>query len=119
VSAADAFEAMVSKKSYRDSIVGYHAIKNLLSDNSRRFDPAVIMAFTKIMGIYPIGSIVRLNDGSVARVTKVHGDAPIRPVIQMLIDASGQVLRNGDIIDLLMEKSMFIKNAIDPAEFNA
>ncbi|MCL2412290.1 MAG: HD domain-containing protein, partial [Treponema sp.] len=47
VSVADAFEAMVSKKSYRDSLSGYQALKNLLADNARRFDPAVIMAFTK------------------------------------------------------------------------
>jgi HD-GYP domain-containing protein (c-di-GMP phosphodiesterase class II) len=118
VSVADAFEAMVSKKSYRNSIVGYQAVKNLLADNSRRFDPTVIMAFTKIMGIYPIGSIVRLNDGSVARVISVHIDAPMRPVIQMVMDVTGKVLRPGEgaSIDLLSVKTLFIKNAIDPAE---
>jgi HD-GYP domain-containing protein (c-di-GMP phosphodiesterase class II) len=118
VSVADAFEAMVSKKSYRNPMVGYQAIKNLLADNSRRFDPAVIMAFTKIMGIYPIGSIVRLNDGSVARVVKVHVNAPLRPVVQMLMDTSGRVIGSGmvTIIDLLEDKKLFIKEAINPAD---
>jgi len=120
VSVADAFEAMVSKKSYRNSIGGYQAIKNLLSDNSRRFDPAVINAFTKIMGIYPIGSIVRLNDGSVARVDTVHSNAPLRPMVQMLINNYGKVLKTGErpTIDLLNEKTLFIKKAIDPEEFS-
>jgi HD-GYP domain-containing protein (c-di-GMP phosphodiesterase class II) len=118
VSVADAFEAMVSKKSYRNSMVGYQAIKNLLADNSRRFDPAVIMAFTKIMGIYPIGSIVRLNDGSVARVVSVHPDTPLRPLIQMLMDKNGNVpSAKAANIDLLNEKTLFIKEAIDPADF--
>jgi len=118
VSVADAFEAMVSKKSYRNSIIGYQAIKNLLADNSRRFDPAVIMAFTKIMGIYPIGSIVRLNDGSVARVIKVHGDAPLRPIVQMLMDNRGHVIGSGkaETVDLLESRKLFIKEAIDPAD---
>jgi len=120
VSVADAFEAMVSKKSYRNSLVGYQAIKNLLADNSRRFDPAVIKAFTKIMGIYPIGSIVRLNNGSVARITSVHIEAPLRPVVQMLMDENGHTInsRNLTSIDLLEEKKLFIKEAIDPEEFN-
>jgi HD-GYP domain-containing protein (c-di-GMP phosphodiesterase class II) len=120
VSVADAFEAMVSKKSYRNSLLGYQAVKNLLSDNGRRFDPAVIMAFTKIMGIYPIGSIVRLNDHSVGRVVNVHSDAPLRPVIEMLINDDGMVLkiRERPTIDLLAEKSLFIKTAIDPKEFS-
>jgi len=117
VSVADAFEAMVSKKSYRDPIIGYQAVKNLLSDNERRFDPAVVIAFTKIMGIYPIGSIVRLNDGSLARVVSLHIEAPMRPIVQMLTDNLGNALNAGDIpnVDLLENRKLFIKEAIDPA----
>jgi len=120
VSVADAFEAMVSKKSYRESIEGYQAVKNMLADNARRFDPAVIMAFTKIMGIYPIGSIIRLNDESVARVLSVNSNAPLRPVVELLISKTGKVTKSGEgeVIDLLAEKSLFIKKAIDPAEFS-
>jgi HD-GYP domain-containing protein (c-di-GMP phosphodiesterase class II) len=119
VSVADAFEAMVSKKSYRDSIIGYQAIKNLLSDNERRFDPAVIIAFTKIMGIYPIGSIVRLNDGSMARVVSLHIEAPMRPTVQMLTDKNANALSSGNMptVDLLEERKLFIKEAIDPANY--
>ncbi|MDR0320132.1 MAG: HD-GYP domain-containing protein [Treponema sp.] len=119
VSVADAFEAMVSKKSYRNSIVGYQAIKNLLADNARRFDPAVIISFTKIMGIYPIGSIVKLNDSSIARVINVNTDAPLRPVIQLLTDKNGNVFTSKDvvIIDLLEKRTLFIKEAIDPIEY--
>jgi len=119
VSVADAFEAMVSKKSYRNSMIGYQAIKNLMADNGRRFDPAVIIAFTKIMGIYPIGSIVRLNDSSIARVISIHTDAPMRPVVQMLADDKGNVLSSSNVqaINLLEVKTLFIKEAIDPAEY--
>jgi len=120
VSVADAFEAMVSKKSYRNSIIGYQAIKNLMADNARRFDPDVIHIFTKIMGIYPIGSIVELNNGAVARVISVHTDAPLRPIIQMLMDEKGKALdtRNPQTIDLLIVKTLYIKKAIDPAHYN-
>lgn len=119
VSVADAFEAMVSKKSYRNSMVGYQAIKNLLADNARRFDPTVISAFTKIMGIYPIGSIVRLNDKSIARVANIHTDAPLRPIVQILTDENGSALDAASIttVDLLAERKLFIKEAVDPAEY--
>jgi HD-GYP domain-containing protein (c-di-GMP phosphodiesterase class II) len=120
VSITDAFEAMVSKKSYRDSMHGYLAVKNLLSDNARRFDPAVTSVFIRIMGIYPIGSIIQLNNTSVARVIRVNTEAPLRPVIQMLMDEKGKAIDAEDvaIIDLLGYKTLFIKSAIDPAEFN-
>jgi len=92
----------------------------MLADNARRFDPSVIMAFTKIMGIYPIGSIIRLNDESVARVVSINTNAPLRPVVELVINKSGEVFNSGDgkIVDLLAEKTLFIKNAIDPAEFS-
>ncbi|MDR2258707.1 MAG: HD-GYP domain-containing protein [Treponema sp.] len=118
VSVADAFEAMVSQKPYRNSMMGYQAMKNLLSDNSRRFDPDVLKAFIQTMGIYPIGSIILLNSGALARVTEIHGDAPLRPKVRVLVDEFGKVFKQdeGDIIDLLAEKSLFIAKAVDPKE---
>jgi HD-GYP domain-containing protein (c-di-GMP phosphodiesterase class II) len=118
VSVADAFEAMVSQKSYRNSMMGYQAMKNLLSDNSRRFDPDVLKAFIQTMGIYPIGSIILLNNGALARVVEVQGSAPLRPKIRILIDEFGKVFKQdeGDEINLLAEKSLFIARAVDPKE---
>ena len=118
VSVSDAFEAMVSQKPYRNSMMGYQAMKNLLSDNLRRFDPDVIKAFIQTMGIYPIGSIILLNSGALARVVQVEPTAPLRPKIRILIDEFGKVYKQdeGDVIDLLVEKSLFIARAIDPKE---
>jgi len=119
VSIADAFEAMVSPKPYRNSITGNQAVKNLLSDNSRRFDPTILKAFVLIMGIYPIGSIVRLNNGAVARISEVRAIAPLRPKVQIIVDQSNKVYRNeqGEFLDLFTEKSLYIVKAIDTKEF--
>ena len=118
VSVADAFEAMVSQKPYRNSMVGYQAMKNLLSDNSRRFDPDVLKAFIQTMGIYPIGSIIVLNNSALARVVEVQGTAPLRPKIRILIDENGKTLKQdeGEIIDLLKDKHLFIAKAVDPKD---
>lgn len=118
VSVCDAFEAMVSEKPYRNSMIGYQAMKNLLSDNGRRFDPEVLKAFIKTMGIYPIGSLVLINNGALARVIDVHGDAPLRPKLQILIDEFGKAYKGneGEVLDLLTEKRLFIVRAINPKE---
>ncbi|MDR1575213.1 MAG: HD-GYP domain-containing protein [Treponema sp.] len=118
VSVADAFEAMVSQKPYRNSMVGYQAMKNLLADNSRRFDPGMLRVFIKTMGIYPIGSIVLLNNSALARVVEVHADAPLRPKIHLLISEFGRIFKpdEGDIIDLKTDKTLFISKAVDPKD---
>jgi HD-GYP domain-containing protein (c-di-GMP phosphodiesterase class II) len=118
VSVADAFEAMVNKKPYRDSMIGYQAMKNLLADNSRCFDPAVLKAFIKTMGIYPIGSFVLLSNGAIARITEVRMDAPMRPKVCLVGSESGKA-QSGDnkiFLDLLNEKKLFIVRALDPRE---
>ena len=115
VSVVDAFEAMVSQKSYRNSMIGYQAMKNLLSDNSRRFDPHILKAFIQTMGIYPIGSIILLNNGAMARVTEVHGNAHLRPKIEILMDENEKT-GEGKQIDLLKEKRIYISRALDPQE---
>ncbi len=118
VSVADAFEAMVSQKPYRNPMIGYAAIKSLLSDNSRRFDPDVLKAFVRSMGIYPIGSVVVLNNAAIARVVETHADAPLRPKLRIIVDEFGKHFKDdsGDAIDLLAEKTQFIARALDPRE---
>jgi HD-GYP domain-containing protein (c-di-GMP phosphodiesterase class II) len=120
ISVADAFEAMVSQKPYRNSMIGYQAMKSLLADNSLRFDPDVVKAFIKIMGVYPIGSIILLNNGSMARVVEIRGDAPLRPKITVLIDETGMIQDQSreETVDLLTEKSLFIVRAINPKELS-
>ena len=118
VSVADAFEAMVSVKPYRNSMIGYSAMKALLNDNSLRFDPEVIKAFIKSMGIYPLGSTVLLNNAAIARVVETHPDAPLRPRLRVIVDEFGKRYEGeaGDVLDLLVEKSLFIARALDPKE---
>ena len=112
-----AFEAMISKRPYRNSMIGYHAMRQLLNDNSRRFDSNVLKVFIKTMGIYPIGSIVLLNDASIGRVTGVHQDAPLRPRRRIIIDKNGdKVSGKGPEIDLLQVKNLFIAKAINPED---
>lgn len=116
VSVADAFEAMIQDRPYRNSMIGYTAMRQILNDNSRKFDPEVLKVFIKSMGIYPIGSIVVLNNGCIGRVIKIHSSAPLRPGLLLLINEDGVKVRQEKHIDLLKDKNLFIAKAIHPKE---
>ncbi len=113
ISVADAYEAMVRERPYRNSMIGYNAMKEILNDNGRRFDPRVLKAFLKSMGIYPIGSIVQLNNSSVGRVVENHPEAPLRPKLELIIDEYGDRYAEKEVIDLLSKKNLFIVKAVD------
>lgn len=115
IAVADSFIAMVSNKPYRTSMIGYTAMRNLLSDNGTRFDPEVLKAFIQVLGIYPIGSIVLLSDSSVCRVVENRSNAPLKPRVKTIIDADGReyIDDNGPEIDLAVDKNVFIAKAVD------
>ena len=108
------FVAMVNKRSYRDVMIGYRAMKNVLGGNGRHFDPQVVKALIMSVGIYPIGSLVLLNNSSIGKVTATHSQAPLRPKIELIIDEFGDKLANLVSVDLLEQKDLFIAKAIDP-----
>ncbi|MFW6313276.1 MAG: HD-GYP domain-containing protein [Spirochaetota bacterium] len=121
VTVVDAFEAMVSKRPYRNSMIGYTAMRTILSDNGRRFDPDILKVFIRTMGIYPIGSIVLLKDGRVGRVVEVNSAAPLRPSVKIMIDQNGREFQRdeGGVVDLAEDKDLFIARAVDPKELAA
>ena len=118
ISVADAYGAMLMDRPYRGSMIGYEAMREILNDNSRRFDSDILKVFIKSMGIYPLGSLVILNDSSIARVHLVHNEAPLRPSVQILMTPAGRILKGNSekYVDLLTEKNLFIVRAISKEE---
>jgi HD-GYP domain-containing protein (c-di-GMP phosphodiesterase class II) len=117
IALADAYEAMIKDRPYRTSMIGYNAVKSILGDNGRHFDPKYLKAFLTSMGIYPVGSIVQLNDSSIGRVTSPNGEAPLRPRIELLVDADGTRLETPRPVNLQERTQVFIAKAVDPREY--
>ena len=72
------------------------------------------------VGVYPIGSIVLMNDTSIARVVGIAPEAPLRPSIRVLIDETGHLYpdNKGKLIDLQEYKNIFIVKAVDPLVYS-
>ncbi|MBQ0166199.1 MAG: HD-GYP domain-containing protein [Treponema sp.] len=104
---ADTFEALLGKKPYHDAIISYEAMKTLLAESGTHFDSEVMTAFVQTMGVYPVGSIVQLSDGSVAKVIEASLDAPFQPVVKL----QGE---NAPVIRLQQQKALFIVRVVAP-----
>jgi cyclic di-GMP phosphodiesterase len=57
-----------------------------------QFDQHLVRRFTQLIGIYPVGNLVRLNTGQVAVVLKVYAPDPHRPQVRVLFDRDGRRL---------------------------
>lgn len=114
IAVADTYVALVNSRPYRSYLIGYSAMRAILSDNGVHFDPAIIKVFLKSIGIYPIGSIVKLSDQSLGKITDINSKTPLRPKILLVKDSAGRAIKEKRIIDLMEKQDLFITKAIDP-----
>lgn len=121
VAVADSFEAMLSKRPYRSSMDGYNAVRAILRDNGRRFDPEIIKVFIRTFGIYPRGCLVQLNDAAIGRVVEINPESPLRPQVKIMIARDGHEFSDDDgpVVNLKDERRMFIVQAINQEELQS
>ena len=116
ISITSSFVIALTRKTHGKPSLSYEAIKILLSDSSLKFDPNIVKIVVQCMGIYPIGSVVLLNDGAICKVIQIATDAPLRPRVQVILSETGKIANEDQkqIIDLKEDKEKFIVRAVDP-----
>ncbi|HBK69417.1 MAG TPA: hypothetical protein DEB05_02215 [Firmicutes bacterium] len=86
VALADSYDAMVSKRIYRESLWNDQVLIELEKETPRKYDPEVVSALRQSVAVYPIGSIVQLSDGQSAVVVEVSSS---KTVLQYLEVSAG------------------------------
>lgn len=115
-SIADGYESQISTRSYRSKVDFYNAMRNLLSSGVNKYDPDILRIFLSKMSVYPIGSIVEINDSSIGIVIGSIPEKPLRPIIKLIFDREKNKLEDTIILNLLQETSYYIVKALDEAE---
>lgn len=77
------------------------------------FDPELLRAFVKALGVYPPGTFVTLNDGSIGLVVETNNRDLLRPVL-MIYDAG--VPRSEALLLDLREVEAKIESASNPQQ---
>jgi len=115
-SIADCYEAQIVQRSYRKKQLFYHAMKDLLASGVNKFDPVILRTFLSKMSVYPIGSLVQLNDGCIGLVIGSVPEKPLRPIIKLIFDKNQNKITKHIILNLLTETSLFITRALEENE---
>lgn len=108
----DAFVAMTSPRPFRPPLSTYRANERILADTMRGlFDPAAVRGLFRAVALYPIGSIVRLNDGTVGRVLRSEAEHYDRPVIEPLSSSGAE--GTGPIISLVEASDLRVTEVLE------
>ncbi len=98
---ADTYDAMRSRRAYQEESPPEKAAAVISERAGIDYHPQLSLAFLQLMGAYPPGTRVRLDTGEEGVVVRVNPGNPYRPVIRMLRDSSGGLVRRLEIVDLM------------------
>lgn len=96
----DVYDAITSEKVYNHGMPATQALKKLLEWSKHHFDPQLVQAFIRAVGIYPTGSLVRLESNRMGVVIEQNDGKLLEPVVRVFYHAGQQHYVPPEIVDL-------------------
>jgi len=87
ISVVDVYDALTSRRVYKEPMAPAKALGLMYQWRDRDFTPQVIDNFIKCLGVFPVGSLVRLSGGEHALVVGANPQHPTRPLVKVILDA--------------------------------
>lgn len=91
---ADVYDALISKRPYKEPYSTSEAVEYLMGGCGIQFDRKIVETFLQYVPVYPIGVKVILSDGREGIVVKNKKGFPLRPVIRLF---SGKEINLSDL----------------------
>ena len=119
VSIADVYDALRSNRVYRQGLPSDRIKAIMTQKDSPAFNGKLLRRFINLMGIFPVGTLVRLESGEVGLVTHEHPSDPFRPQVKVLKDGEGNAVEEPRLIntwetDSRGEFRFGVVEAVDP-----
>ncbi|MFT6123532.1 MAG: HD-GYP domain-containing protein (c-di-GMP phosphodiesterase class II) [Oleiphilaceae bacterium] len=122
VSVVDAFDAITSDRVYSEGRSTLEAMRILYDCKGHQFDDDIVRAFIRLIGIYPPGHIVELNNGEAGIILSCQPNNKLRPKV-IVVRNSLKKLCPERIIDLSKDlkdhdgKPLRVKEVFADGEF--
>lgn len=89
---ADAYDALSSRRPYKGAIVPHKTLGVLFQMRRKHFHAEMVERFVRLVGIYPVGSVVELKDGYRAVVSASNYANPMLPTVTLARDNQGGIM---------------------------
>ena len=92
VQVADTFDALTTRRPWREGYTADEALRMMLQEAGTRYDPLIVKVLVNLLGLYPLGSAVRLGSGEIGVVYHNSTDPKLftQPWVRIVIDEAGQ-----------------------------
>ena len=122
---ADVYDALTAARPYKPGLPPHIALRVVFDGKGTEFKDEVVENFIKNLGIYPVGSFVKLNTGEMGVVMEVNPEDSLRPKVGVVFSQYGKRRPSPFVVDLYREfksrgaeSSRSIVQADDPKRHN-
>jgi putative nucleotidyltransferase with HDIG domain len=99
VSIADVYDALRSTRVYRDGLPSDRIRSIMGRKDDPSFNQKLLRRFVNLIGLFPVGTLVRLNTDEVGLVTHEHPSDPFRPQVKLLRGRDGAMLEDMALVN--------------------
>ena len=96
----DVYDAITSNRPYKSGWDPAESLRKMAEWANGHFDPKVFQAFVKSLGIYPIGSLVKLTSGRLGVVVEQTGKSLTTPSVKVFFSTKSNLRIVPEVIDL-------------------
>ncbi|MDR4480353.1 MAG: DUF3391 domain-containing protein [Nitrospira sp.] len=121
VGLADTYDELVSARHGRPPLLPHDAIRQLFVLGAKgRYDKTLVEVAIKALGVYPLGSLIKLNTNECAVVVGLNHEDRLRPRIRIIRGPGGEPQQKPTDLDLQNQTSdqptRTILRALDPTQ---
>jgi putative nucleotidyltransferase with HDIG domain len=95
------------------ALTPHEALAQIFAQQKTRFDATTLSAFIRMMGVYPPGSVVQLNDERHALVVSVNTARPLKP--RVIVHEPGVPRHEAVVMDLEFAVNASIRRSLKPS----
>jgi HD-GYP domain-containing protein (c-di-GMP phosphodiesterase class II) len=113
------YEAMTHNRPQRKRFSHFEAVKEIVKTKKNAYQRELLKAFLNTFGVFPLHCLVKLNSGAVGRVIQTYHEQPLRPKIEIIVDAQNKRVKVPRTIDLREQQVLYIADALTEENLNA
>lgn len=113
---ADVYDALTADRCYKAGMPSQKALQILMNDTPHKLDTGLVQQFIKCMGVYPVGSLVKLNNERIGMVM-AQTSATLAPKIKVFYSIRGNHFLEPKDIDLNTDTTVRIEKAVKASDY--
>jgi putative nucleotidyltransferase with HDIG domain len=96
----DVYDAVTSDRPYKKGWDPAEAVRRMAEWSGSHFQNSMFQAFVKAVGIFPVGTLVRLQSGRLGVVVDQSAQSLLTPQVKVFFSTKSQVRLSPEIVDL-------------------